>query len=78
MNYEQLKARIRAYGVKCGDIESGFYIAKPQNLSPEDEIELHAFLTVATACFVFDLAGKPIPDDLTDFIMGAKDEARSA
>jgi hypothetical protein len=64
MNYEQLKARIRAYksapGVKL-------------ELSAQDSAELAAFLHVAQACFLCELAGEPIPDDLTDFIIEAKE-----
>ena len=76
MNYEQLKARIRKYKLNATKEKTGLFEI-PSDLSPQDRTELVAFLNVALACFLCDLAGKPIPDDLTDFIMGAKDEARS-
>lgn len=72
MNYEQLRNRIRKYNVECMDFNGAVCIVPPKNLPEEQAKELQAFLTVATTCFVYDLAGEAIPEDLTDLIMDAK------
>lgn len=72
MNYDQLKHRIQTYNPKIFRGEKLLAITMPENLTQQEVVDFNAFLFVATNCFLREITGEEIPDDLTDELMEMK------